>query len=284
VIAAVRFPCSPADRESGSLPTVVASRSPRPVRAVNRLSPAFLVALRSARLFALRPSSGIGARSRTTPLTPHVTRPRPFGCQPGQDRFSLHRVNGEGVFDPRCLPSTNASLVRVACAATNANPPATSARLCRRSSASGALFRLCLPLARLARADARLRWSGAGLPVPRRAKDLSILFAPQGGVASFVDFCNHFVPIRGHNRRIVRSPPTRYRAWRRFRDSRSSMSFFRGPAGIDLWQRPKPSLISRTCHRAATTESGTGSRSLSLGEPAESLRFGRVRAFVAATP
>jgi hypothetical protein len=34
----------------------------------------------------------------------------------------------------------NASLVRAACAATSANPPATSARLCRRSSASGAFF------------------------------------------------------------------------------------------------------------------------------------------------
>jgi len=52
-------------------------------------------------------------------------------------------------------------------------------------------LRLRLPLARSAPADARLRFSGAGLPVPPRFQDLSIPSARQGGGASLVDFCNH---------------------------------------------------------------------------------------------
>jgi hypothetical protein len=63
-----------------------------------------------------------------------------FRSPPRQNRISPHRVNGEGFFGPGCLPSTSASLTRVACAATSTNPPATSMRLCRRISASGALF------------------------------------------------------------------------------------------------------------------------------------------------
>jgi hypothetical protein len=63
-----------------------------------------------------------------------------FRSLPRQNRLSPHRVNGEGFLGPRCLPSTSASLTRVACAATSTNPPATSMRLCRRTSASGALF------------------------------------------------------------------------------------------------------------------------------------------------
>jgi len=63
-----------------------------------------------------------------------------FRSSPRQNRLSLHRVNGESFLGSGCLPSTSASLTRVACAATSTNPPATSLRLCRRTSASGALF------------------------------------------------------------------------------------------------------------------------------------------------
>lgn len=111
-------------------------------------------------------------------------------------------------------------------------------------------FRLHLALARLAPADARLRSSGAGLPVPRRLEDLSIPSALQGGVASFVDFCNHFSsdPRAQPSNRPIPA------------DSIScvSMSLFCGPAGLELFRRPKPSPISRACHRAAAIESGAG--------------------------
>lgn len=63
-----------------------------------------------------------------------------FRSSPRQNRLSFHRVNGESFLGSGCLPSTSASLTRVACAATSTNPPATSRRLCRRLLASGALF------------------------------------------------------------------------------------------------------------------------------------------------
>lgn len=98
------------------------------------------MALRSARHLAPGLLRARDAIASNTSDTLSDGKPWPFGVRPRKDRSSLRRVNDEGFFGPRCLPSTNASLVRAACAATSANPPATSARLCRRSLASGALF------------------------------------------------------------------------------------------------------------------------------------------------
>jgi len=67
VIAALRFPCSPADRESGSLPTAAFFRSPRPVRA---LFPALAGVLGGPSVsvpFAVRPFSGTDSAQAYNP-------------------------------------------------------------------------------------------------------------------------------------------------------------------------------------------------------------------------
>jgi hypothetical protein len=75
-------------------------------------------------------------------------------------------------------------------------------------------FRFHLALARLAPADARLRFSGAGLPVPRRLETFRSLRLRRGVWRRSSTSAITSVPIRGHNRRIVRSPPTRYLMYR----------------------------------------------------------------------
>lgn len=101
-------------------------------------------------------------------------------------------------------------------------------------------------------ADARLRYSGAGLPVPPFVPDLSIRSSWQGGGASLNRLLQSLVPIREHNLRIVRLPA----------DSISSIDrrFSAGrPSSSSCWGR-SPSPISPCCHRAAATESGAGRR------------------------
>lgn len=202
-------PARRADRESSSL----ADRGRLSVRAscvgpCCELSLACLVALRQR---AIRPRGSCRAPSAIAD-NPSDTFCRPasaFRLRPRHDRFSPPRVNVESFFGPRCLPSTNASLIRVACAARARIRPPPRRGLATASRLPAPSFRRRLPLSRSAPADTHPRYSEVGLPVPLRLADLSIRAAWQGGGASFVDFCNHVFPIREHHRRIVRSPPVR---------------------------------------------------------------------------
>lgn len=164
-------------------------------------------------------------------------RARPFDRTHRQDRLSLRRVNGEGFFDPRCLPSTNAFLVRAACAATSANPPATSARFCHRSSASSALF------SPLPHAFARLR---GRRPTPFfRCRAYPFRLAAETFRSRRL---GRGVERRSSTSAITTSDPRAQPSNRPIpADSISKvpMSFFRGPAGLELLQRPKPLPISR---------------------------------------
>lgn len=105
----------------------------------------------------------------------------------------------------------SAFLVRVACAATSANPPATSARFCHRTSASGAPFS---PL-RTACAVSVRPTPASVIPEPAypfRPSSRTFRSEPHGrGVERRSSTSAITVPIREHNLRIVRLPPTRYR-------------------------------------------------------------------------
>lgn len=210
MIVAVRFPCCSADRDSGSLPTVVASRLPRPVRALITSSrrrswwPFGQLAISRPAFF------GLGTRSRQTPLTPFLTGSLglsafdPARTAPPSVASTTKASSAQGAFHRRMRPSFGP----LARPRARIRPPP------RRGFAAAPWlpapsFRLCLPLARLAPADARFRCSGAGLPVPPSLhRTLRPDVAMQGG-CGVVRRLLQSIPIRGHNRRIVRSPPAR---------------------------------------------------------------------------
>lgn len=73
------------------------------------------------------------------------------------------------------------------------------------------LFAFAYRLRGKRQADARLRYSGAGLPVPPFVPDLSIRALRQGGGASLFDFCNHWYRSASTTSGSLDSPPTRYR-------------------------------------------------------------------------
>ena len=135
-----------------------------------------------------------------------------FRRRPCQDRFSPRRVNDESFFGPRCLPSMSASLVRAACAATSANPPATSARFCHRTSASGAPFS---PLLTACAVHVRPTPASVipepGYPFRPSSRTFRSEPSRQGGGASLVDFCNHWFRSASTTSGSLDSPPTRYR-------------------------------------------------------------------------
>lgn len=146
----------------------------------------------------------------------------------------------------------SASLVRAACAATSAKSPATSARFCHRTSASGAPFS---PL-RTACAVSVRPTPASVIPEPGypfRPSSRTFRSEPHGrGVERRSSTSAITVPIREHNLRIVRLPA----------DSISSIDrrFSAGrPSSSSCWGR-SPSPISPCCHRAAATESGAGRR------------------------
>lgn len=197
-----------------------------------------------------------------------------FRRRPCQDRFSPRRVNGESFFDPRRLPSMSASLVRVACAATSAKSPATSARFCHRASASGAPFS---PL-RTACAVSVRPTPASVIPEPGypfRPSSRTFRSEPYG---RGVERRSSTSAITGSDPRA--QPPDRSTPRRLDIEYRSS--FFCGPAVIELLLGPKPfadlSMLSPgCCHRVR------GRPSLSRA-PAESPGFQRFRAFFSATP
>lgn len=168
----------------------------------------------------------------------------------------------------------SASLVRAACAATSANPPATSVRLCHRTSASGAPFS---PL-RTARAVSVRPTPASVIPEPGypfRPSSRTFRSDPRGrGVERrSIDFCNHWFRSASTTSGSFDSPPTRYRV--------SIVVFLRAGrhralAGAEAFA-DLSMLSPGCCHRVR------GRPSLSRA-PAESTRFRRFRASFARTP
>lgn len=201
----------------------------------------------------LRVLVGHGSAIANNPSDTLCRRVSAFRPRLRQDRLCLLRVNGEGFPDPRRLPSTSASLIRAACAATSANPPATSLRLSHRTSASGALFSPLPPAFAFGSGRRPSPFVRRGLPVPLHVQTFRCGRAV-GGWSVARRLLQSLCPIREHDRRIVRSPPTRYRV---------SMSFFCGLAVVEsrrplarsplLAKRPKPphelSIQSPGCYR-----------------------------------
>jgi hypothetical protein len=168
----------------------------------------------------------------------------------------------------------SASLVRAACAATSANPPATSARFCHRTSASGALFSP-LPTA------CAVGFGRHPPPFFRSRATRSALrpgpFDPSltaGGWSVARRLLQSLVPIREHNLRIARLPADSISSIdRRFSAGRSPLS--------SCWGRSL-SPISQCSHRAAAIEPGAGRR---FRVHQQNRRvFRRFRAFFAAIP
>lgn len=114
------------------------------------------------------------------------------------------------------------------------------------------LFAFAYRLRGKRQADARLRYSGAGLPVSALRPGPFDPSLTAGGWSVALRLLQSLVPIREHNLRIARLPA----------DSISSIDrrFSAGrPSSSSCWGR-SPSPISPCCHRAAATESGAGRR------------------------
>lgn len=172
MLVAVRFPCCSADRDSGSLPTVVASRLPRPVRALITGSRRRSFGPFGQLAISCPAFLGLVTRSRKTPLTPYFTVASAFRLStsartaPPSVASTTSASSAQGAFHRRMRPSFG-PLARPR--ARIRPPPRRGFAAAPRLPAPS--FRLCFPLSRSAPADARFRCSGAGLPVPPRSDE-----------------------------------------------------------------------------------------------------------------